>query len=111
MTLELDSYELANLLWLLRVAQFTELNTGDWCKQIRLQIEAGPNVGPANGDDFATVATLISERSKRNLQLREERDQARYNARLLAFAYKNDVTPGLAFNRAVDASLAYPVKP
>lgn len=40
-----------------------------------------------------------------------ERDAARYNARLLAFAYTHDVTPGLVFNRAVEESLAYPVSP
>lgn len=53
------------------------------------------------------IEALVAEVKR----LTAERDEARYNARLLAFAYEHDVTPGLVFNRAVAASLAYPVKP
>ena len=41
-------------------------------------------------------------------RLRQERDEARNNARILAHAYEHDVRP---LARAVRDSLAYPVDP
>ena len=37
--LELDDYETANLLWLMRVAVLVGLDTGDWCHQIKHKLE------------------------------------------------------------------------
>jgi hypothetical protein len=49
-SLELDDYETANLLWLIRLASRLGLDTGDWCHQIRSKLEirghgevSGPN--------------------------------------------------------------------
>ena len=52
-TLDMDEYEAANLLWLLRVARHTQLDTGDWCGQLRHKLEAMGDLGQANHIDIS----------------------------------------------------------
>lgn len=58
--LELDEYEVANLAWLLRLADTTSLNTGDWLRQILARVEAMPGAKePANETDRMRLTVTV----------------------------------------------------
>lgn len=59
--LELDDYETVNLLWLVRLASRLNLDTGDWCHQIRHKLEQRGH---------ASVSSPNSGRTDTELRLR-----------------------------------------
>jgi hypothetical protein len=56
--LDLDDYEAANLLWLLRVAARIRLSTGDWCKQITWKLMQLGDIGEPNWPPSVTDAAV-----------------------------------------------------
>jgi len=58
---------------------------------------------------YGIGAIGVSEELKRDIEtLQSQRDEARYNARILAHAYEHDSRPP---ERIVRNALSYPVKP
>src|SRR5680860_368729 len=70
-TLDMDEYEAGNLLWLLRVARHTQLDTGDWCGQLRHKLEAMGDLGQANHDDHESFAAELRARRAADLSAEE----------------------------------------
>lgn len=70
-TLDMDEYEAANLLWLLRVARHTQLDTGDWCGQLRYKLEAMGDLGQANHDDHESFAAELRTHRAADLSAEE----------------------------------------
>ncbi len=61
--------------------------------------------------DLEGARAALGREVLKSERLERERDDARANARLLAHSCENDGIPGIAFQRAVKDSLAYPAVP
>jgi hypothetical protein len=64
-TLTMNSYEAANLRWLMLATKHTALDTGDWCGMLRRKLEAMAIRGEGNdGDPERMRARLQALRSQ-----------------------------------------------
>jgi hypothetical protein len=76
-TLTMNSYEAANLRWLMLATKHTALDTGDWCGMLRRKLEAMAIRGEGNdGDPERMRARLQALRSQ--ALTAEEREALEY---------------------------------